>query len=380
MNIAEIERSTCTGCSLCAALCPKSAIAMSADAEGFLYPKCNTDLCTNCGICFKECPSRKEIPKEDGQQVYEAKAKDDSLRKDSTSGGIFGLLAQIVLEKNGCVYGAGFEDGTCHVVHRRAESIEELQPLHDSKYVQSRIDQVFVPLQRDLEAGKMVLFSGTPCQVHAVKRFAERKKLADNLLLCDIVCHGCPSPAVYEKHLAYLEKKNHISIASVKFRAKEYGWSKDCKRILKLTATNGKVIQDTSYYQLYFRNNLLSRPVCERCRYSIPDRVSDITLGDFWGHKRLENDELGISLVMTNTEKGRHALEDIRDLAFLAESDLDIASRENVRLKQPPKFGPWRKPFWAAYHHLGYARALKLFTGKQLFSSVIRRIVIRLWK
>lgn len=112
MNITEIGKSICTGCSLCSAVCPKSAIAMSADEEGFLYPKCNTALCINCGICLKECPSRKDIPKKEGQRFYEAKAKDDALRKSSTSGGIFGLLAQKVLEEHGCVYGAGFEDGS----------------------------------------------------------------------------------------------------------------------------------------------------------------------------------------------------------------------------------------------------------------------------
>lgn len=380
MNITEISKDACTGCGLCTAVCPKSAIAMVADGEGFLYPRCSVALCINCGICLQECPSRIELPMENTPKFYEAKAKENSVRKASTSGGIFSLLAQKVLEAQGCVYGAGFEDGSCRVVHRRADNMTELRALSDSKYVQSRIDPVFALLQKDLEARKMVLFSGTPCQVHAVRQFAEKRKFSEKLLLCDIVCHGCPSPAIYEEHLAFLEKKYKMNIASVKFRDKEYGWSKSCQRILKATSTEGTVFQDTSYYQLYFSYGVLSRPVCEKCRYCTPNRVSDITLGDFWGCQALENDELGISLLVTNTEKGKRALSDIREHVVLAESSMDVASRENIHLKQPSVSGPWRKPFWSAYHLFGYEKTLKIFTDRRVIPSILRRIVVRFWK
>lgn len=380
MNITEISKNACTGCGLCTVVCPKSAIIMVSDDEGFLYPMCRTTLCIDCGICLQECPSRIELPTENASEIYEAKAKEDSIRKASTSGGMFNLLARKVLEAQGCVYGAGFEDGSCRVIHRRVDDMNGLGALSDSKYVQSRIEPVFALLQKDLEAGKEVLFSGTPCQVHAVRQFAEKRKLAEKLLLCDIVCHGCPSPAIYEEHLTFLEKKYKMNIASVKFRDKEFGWSKTCQRFLKVTSTEETVFQDTSYYKLYFSYGVLSRPVCEKCRYCTPCRVSDITLGDFWGYTNFENDELGISLLMTNTEKGKHALTDIRKNAVLAESRMDIASRENIHLKQPVVFGPWRKAFWWAYHRLGYQRTLTIFTDKRIIPSILRRMIVRFWK
>lgn len=380
MNITEISKDACTGCGLCKAVCPKDAIEMAADSEGFLYPKYSDALCVDCGICLNQCPSRIALPEENTPEVYEAKAKDDDLRKVSTSGGIFTLLARKVLEAQGAVYGAGFEDGSCRVVHRRAVQEDDLAALRDSKYVQSRLDPVFSLLQKDLEAGKPVLFTGTPCQVHAVRQFAEKKKLTENLLLCDFVCHGCPSPGIYEEHLAHLEKKHNAPIAGVKFRDKEYGWSKANRRILKLTAKDGSVFQDTSYYALYFSYGVTLRPVCEKCRYCTPNRVSDVTLGDFWGEHTLENDELGISLLMANTEKGKQALENIRELAVLAESNMDIASKENIHLKKPVLFGPWRRPFWTAYHRLGYEKTLKIFTGKGKLPAILRRMIVRLWR
>lgn len=380
MNITEISSKACTGCALCSVICPKFAITMVADEEGFLYPKCNDELCINCGICLHKCPSRVELQVENTSEIYEAKAKDRLIRESSTSGGIFSLMAQNILKSQGCVYGAGFENDSYRVVHKRVDDLNGLRALNDSKYVQSNIESVFIPLKKDLEAGKKVLFSGTPCQIHAISEFVKKSTFAENLFLCDIVCHGCPSPEIYEKHLAFLEKKYEMKIKSVKFRDKEYGWSKSCQRILKVVSRKGDVFQDTSYYKLYFSYGVLSRPVCEQCRYCTPNRVSDITLGDFWGNHDLENDELGISLIMVNTDKGKRMMKEIRESMFLSESNINIASKENIHLRLPVVFGSWRNSFWSAYQRLGYEKTLKIFTDQSIVFRLMRKMIVHFWK
>ena len=375
MNIKSIDRGECTGCGLCAIACCKSAIKMIPDEEGFIYPSCDIDLCIDCGLCVLKCPTQIDLPEENPIAVYEAQAKQDSILMDTSSGGVFRLIAQKIIEENGCVYGAGYESDSCRVVHIRVDNKDDLPQLSDSKYVQSRMYDIYTLLERDLQTGKKVLFSGTPCQVHAVKLFADKKNISHNLILCDIVCHGCPSPSVYEEHISYLEDKYKVCIKNVKFRDKEFGWNKSNARFLKFISTTGAEYRDNLYYKLYFSYGVISRPVCEKCRYCSPNRVSDITIGDFWGNQRLTDNGKGISLCIINTSEGGELLSSIDDLVVLASSSIDIASKENVHLRSPVVFGQWRKSFWWTYQHLGYRSALRIFTRDGIIYSIIRRIV-----
>lgn len=217
----------CCGCSACASICGHDAITMQPDSLGFLYPVVDTAKCVNCGLCEKVCAFNDNYDTSQNFSepiAYGARQKDINEIMKSRSGAVFAALSDYILENGGVIYGAGYTDHF-RVVHKRATTKEERDELRGSKYVQSDMRDIFRSVKADLQSGKVVLFSGTPCQTSGLNSFISRK-LRDNLFLVDIVCHGVPSPYIWRDYIAYLEKKQGSKIVWVSFRDKEqFGWA-----------------------------------------------------------------------------------------------------------------------------------------------------------
>ena len=370
------RKTECSGCGLCKILCPYQAIEMQEDEEGFLYPQIDPIKCTDCGLCKNKCPfTHFENMETKEPKVFAAKSKINDIRKYSTSGGIFSLLSDYVLENKGTVYGAAYENIN-HIIHKRAVNQQQRDEQRDSKYVQSSIINIYNLLYADLQDGKDVLVTGTPCQVHAINNFLLNKKYTGSLYLCDIVCHGVGSPLIYRQHLQYLENKYNMKIDKIYFRSKDLGWAKNCKRYIKCQSKD-KTVLDDLYYKLYFNYNIISRPSCEKCPYASSKRTSDITIGDFWGIEKVApdfEDGLGISLVITNSEKGEKLLQNIESSASLIQSSWSDAVKENPRLSSPTKFGKMRDEFWRLQKKWEYEKVLKFYFDNSFIGKVKRRV------
>lgn len=305
--------SKCTGCYACASACPKNAITMVRNVEGFEYPKIDKEKCVECGICRQVCPSNK---KGEATEIISAKAaanKNSDVIKNSSSGGLFYALAEFTLNRGGVVFGAGYDENFA-VVHKYTETIEGINEFMRSKYVQSRIGSAFVDAKTMLDQGKEVLFVGTPCQISGLKSFL--KKDYENLIAVDFICHGVPSPAVWKKYLANLENKNNAKAKDVSFRSKENGWG---NYSFKVDFSDGDVFIQTGSVNLYthaFQQSLVLRPSCYDC-LNKSYRASDITLADFWGIKNVLPEwfsDDGVSLVLTHTEKGETRLDELSQI------------------------------------------------------------------
>ena len=302
----------CCGCEACVQTCPKQCISFDEDAYGFRYPTVNPDVCIQCGRCTKVCPMLNASTPHQPATVYAMQHPAENIRQQSSSGGIFTLLAQEVFARNGVVFGARF-NSDWEVVHDYAETMDALQPFMGSKYVQSRIGMSFVQAKDFLKSGRWVLFSGTSCQIAGLRRFLGRDY--DRLLTIDVVCHGVPSPLVWRKYLEVIKAKSTdatTQITHIAFRDKATGWKKSSLTI-KGTTTNRQEAHtllhercDRNVYMRLFHHDLTLRPSCFNCPAKEGKAGSDFTLADFWGiAKRAPelDDDKGTSMVMVNTEK-----------------------------------------------------------------------------
>lgn len=349
----------CTGCKACANACAKSAITFLADDEGFWYPKIDNSLCVKCGSCRAACPQlqgKHANHANEQQKVYAAWIKNKQLRRQSTSGGAFTVLADGVLKNKGAVYGAGF-DKDHRVIHKRICTKRELAQLRGSKYVQSDIGDTFQQVKRDLKAGKTVLFTGSPCQIDGLYALL-KSRYEGQLYTVDLVCHGVPSPMIYEDYRRYMEKTYQSKISEIYFRDKTPGWSVFG---MKIVFENGEVYQKDTYNDPYIRGflrELFLRASCHRCRYADTDRVADITLADFWGYKA-ENkkgfdDDKGISLVMINNANGSQLFKSVSSRLYCMEKSLAEAVAGNRMLREPFPPAENRDRFWADYPRLSF--------------------------
>lgn len=336
-NINELDKNNCTGCRMCEQICPVKAIEMVENKEGFIEPKVNEEKCINCGLCFKRCPQLNDVKNNrlDEIKVYAAKNKNIEEQKESSSGGIFSILANYVLENNGIVYGCAFNSNLI-AEQISIESKEELYKLRGSKYVQSNTQNTFTEAKKDLENNRLVLYSGTPCQIAGLKAFLNKDY--DNLITVDLVCHGVPSPKLFKKYLEYLEKKYKSRVINYEFRNKEKnGWGLTSKVVFD----NGKKIYINANLDAYYKSFLKSytyREVCYNCKYANSNRISDITLADYWGiQKQIPEfyDKQGISAMLINTKKGFEFFKQLKQNMIAKESNIYSVIKENHNLEYP---------------------------------------------
>lgn len=301
----------CCGCKACENICPVSAISMKEDLNkmGFKYPVIDKSKCINCGQCIKVCPMNSE--KSDNKILLKTGAisKDNGIRKQSSSGGIFTILTEDILDKNGIVYGA-FLDGT-NLYHKKAVNKEERDSFRGSKYIQSDMKNVYKDIGKELNAGKLIYFSGTPCQVVALKNYLKESQINDkNLTTQDFICHGVGSNKFFEQYIYKKEKKYNSIVNKISFRAKKYPYY---IQDMKIEFKNGKTYHSLAtkydeFYYFYLRN-LISRDSCYNCKFANENHASDITLADCWGDIPKEyNDGLGSSIICANTEKGKEVI------------------------------------------------------------------------
>lgn len=317
------NKKDCNGCGTCALRCPKKAITMIEDEEGFLYPIIDNKKCINCGLCQRICSNNpnKNVYQ---QKVYAAKNKENKKREQSTSGGIFKILAENIIAKNGVVFGVKY-DKNLNVIHDYTEELEECQKFSISKYVRSALNDSYQKVEEFLNQDRYVLFTGTPCQVYGLKKYL--KKDYNKLILCEIMCHSNPSPKVFKLYKENIEKDNNKKIKQYFFRSKDKEMN---NRPYALFEDGTK--KNYEVYNIAFNSMLISRPSCSHCKFCDSNRKADITIGDFWGIENIApefDDKKGISLVLINTEKGKNIFDEIKNKTIYIESNIEVAFKNN---------------------------------------------------
>lgn len=326
------DESLCCGCRACEQVCSKKAISIKVNAEGFLYPAVDETLCVNCGLCSIVCPIEnptkvKVFPK----ATYAAHSINRSDRKNSSSGGVFSVIAKFVLEKKGCVYGAAFDENL-YLKHVRIVDEYQLPRLMGSKYIQSDVGNCYQQVKKDLNDGLWVYFVGTPCQVAGLKLFL--RKDYDLLITSDIVCHGTPSIKIFNVFTNVLEKKWNAKIVDFKFRDKRVnGWSCSCSCVTE--NERGKRTEHlydrvmNAYLDAFLSGNM-NRECCYKCPFADESRTGDFTLADYWGVKKVfpELDcQDGISVMTMNSEKAQQMMLEMKDNIGLIESNYRVAAQ-----------------------------------------------------
>lgn len=361
----------CTGCASCANRCPQQCITMQPDTYGYIHPVIDQNECIDCQICIKACPVNNEINYYSPQKAYAAWSLDSQDRETSTSGGIASVLSQYILSQNGIVYGAAVCHD-CNVTHIRVSTTQELHLLKGSKYVQSSIHDCYKKVKEDLIAGKQVLFTGTPCQVAGLAQFLV--KPYPNLTTMDLICHGVPSLALLHKHIESVCDINQVT--SLSFREKE-GYILDIKK----GETN--LYRKAFPYDTYlngFMYGLFYRSSCYQCLYAKPKRISDITIGDFWGLgliTKFNHSKDKVSVILPNTPKGENLIQNCSHRLFLEEREVMEAINGNAQLQCPAKKHESYDLFRKLYPLLGYKMAMKVSLIKFFLKHYIFNILIR---
>lgn len=306
------DKQQCCGCGACLQKCPKQSISFYEDNEGFLYPHVDTETCIDCGLCEKVCPVLNPYDTCEPLQVLAAINKDEKIRMESSSGGIFTLLAEPIIREGGVVFGARFDE-EWQVILDYTESIEGLAAFRGSKYVQARTEGTYKQCEQFLKSGRKVLFTGTPCQIAGLHHYLRNQY--DNLITCDCVCHGVPSPKVWRKYLCELSDMTKKAISDVSFRNKDDGWNQFNTSIASNDSANSIVVKqyhrENAYMKAFFMDVIL-RPSCYACKAKHGSSNSDITIADYWGIQEKHPDmydNKGTSLVFVNTEKGANTID-----------------------------------------------------------------------
>jgi len=341
------------------------------DKEGFFQPVIDTERCLDCRKCENACPIIQGTLKKtrEDPDVYAAWNKDEKILKQSSSGGIFGVFAQYILSKQGVIFGAAYCDGL-EVCHIAIEKLDNLHKLQGSKYVQSNIGESYRHVKKALVENRYVLFTGTPCQIAGLYAFLEGDKF-ENLLTCDLVCHGVPSPGVFKSYINYLEIKEMAKITGIEMRTKKRGWSSVFD--MRYIYDNSKEIEiKNAFKDAYmngFLNNIYLRKSCYNCKYAKIPRESDITLGDFWG---IGNDipfnhptKQGVSLVLVNSEKGKKLFEQCKENMFFEKRTLEEAKKGNVMLSQRKYENPYREQFFMDYQKKSFEELISLYLNRR---------------
>ena len=362
----------CCGCTACKTVCPKQCITMVEDNEGFLYPKVDTNLCIDCQACVKVCPFHNPADEDKPKSVYAALNKDEEIRKESSSGGVFTILAETVINEGGVVFGAKFtDDWQVEIVP--TETIEGLAAFRGSKYLQAKMGNSLSLAKKYLKEGRKVLFSGTPCQIAGLKHYL--RKDYDNLLAVDFVCHGVPSPKVWRMYLDEVTQAGKRAISDIKFRDKPQGWKRfnftlsynESEKSYTMSSYNGD-----NHFMRAFLSDMILRPSCYNCQAKCGRSHSDITIGDFWGIDQVllqMDDDKGTSLLFVHTAKGKAAL-DFEGMKY-ADASYDEALKFNPAIIRSAIIHKKRDDFFSKIDKT--TNVIKLI-DKELYPSLSIRI------
>ena len=378
-NIVESlqTKRNCSGCYSCVSACPQKCITMKNDNEGFWYPDIDEKLCIQCGLCEKKCPiinMPRSQKSESDISAYAAYTKDPQIREKSSSGGLFTEIANYVLHREGVVFGAAFDDDL-NLKHMSVESIEDIEKLQGSKYIQSNIGTAYQDAKNYLDANRLVLFTGTPCQIAGL--YSYLGKQYDNLITQDIVCHGVPSPIVWKRYIKHQESLAGSKIQRVNFREKISGWKDYSIGLVFLNRRKyTKLIREDLYMQSFLKN-LSLRPSCYACSFKKKIRQSDFTLADFWGIEKVfpeMDDDKGISLVLANSDKGQAIFSEISENIYYRPVDIDEAIRYNSAATASPEKSIQRDLFMQSIGNDDFKTVVNRFTKVSAFSKCIAMV------
>lgn len=376
----------CCGCGACMNICPKYAISMESNENGFRYPKVDLEKCIDCGLCLQVCSYTKNKTPASRKKAFAA-AGVDTDPMQSASGGLFASFAKHILSAGGVVYGCAMlqENNTLHPKHIRVDKESDLPLLKGSKYVQSDIGMAYREVRDDLKSERPVLFTGTPCQVEGLRGFL--RKDYDNLYTIDIICHGVPSIQMFRDYLLFVEGKEKKKVVDYKFRDKSGGWKLHGKMVLEAPDGKRETVffepEQSSYYQM-FLNSYTYRENCYQCPYAGDHRPGDITIGDYWCidlvHPELlvENagpfdEKKGISCLIINNEQGQRLVEAFGSGIEKRESSFENAARYNGQLKHPSVLKPEREIALRKYAK-GYD-VLDRWYRRKLFPIKVKRTI-----
>lgn len=369
--IAIKEKEQCCGCEACRQICPKNCIEMKSDKEGFLYPEIDNSKCIACGLCDMVCPeNQQEGDLVSGYKIsaYGGWHVDDKLRKESSSGGAFSLFANYILDRGGIVFGCALDE-EMHARHVGVESVDELGELRGSKYVQSKIGDSYKKVKAAIENGQMVLFVGTPCQAAGLYTYMGNKKHS-NLWIMDFICHGVPSPQIFEEYLKEEENRNKSKIVIHKFRNKDKGWSQTGLQLGTYSEfSNGAKIRRypalRDSYMNGFLGDLYLRPSCYRCSFKqISQQYADITIADFWGVNKIDkelNDKKGTSLMLIQSDHGDFLWSKVNKQFFFREVNWKEAIKYNKPILKSANKSMQRDYFFEKYYDKGYKYVSKRY-------------------
>lgn len=383
-NRVEIKRPSlckekCTGCGACKDICPVRAIDLVADSEGFLYPLTDAVKCIQCGKCDKICPVQAER-KNSGNDIiaYAARTKNEEVLLNSSSGGIFTEFATYIIKEGGVVFGAAF-DKNFKLIHIGIDNMDDLDQLRGSKYVQSEIGDSYIRAREYLDAGRLVLFTGTPCQIGGLHSFLGRQY--DNLYTQDLICHGVPSPMIWQKYIEYRESKAASSLRRTFFRHKKNGWKMFSVQFEFSNCTEYiQTIRD-DLYMCSFLQNLSLRPSCYNCAFKTQKRQCDISLADFWGVDKIHpemDDDKGTSLIVIHSDKGKQLFESIKENLLYLETDLSEALKYNSAMTSSVPKNERRSDFIRTTAAHGFSKSKKFV--RPSFVCRIKKIIRRMIK
>jgi len=321
---------------------------MIEDNEGFFYPKVDDVKCIKCGLCEKVCPIINNKERVNNTEAYACINNNEDIRNESSSGGIFTLLSESIINNGGVVFGAGFDE-ELDLVHSYTDKIEGLAKFRGSKYLQSKIGDTYQQTKEFLDKGIMVLFSGTPCQIDGLLSYL--RKEYDNLICVDIICHGVPSPKVFKMYRTELEKKYGATTRKITFRSKEHSWRQYSVLFSFNNNTNYSTKMNQNIFMRGFLQDLYLRPSCYNCKSKTLNRLSDLTIADFWGVENIVpeiDDDKGTSLVLVNSDKGKKVFQKLQGKMIMKQVDCGQAIKYNSSAIKSVNLNTKREKFFKA--------------------------------
>lgn len=360
----EIE---CNGCQMCKDICTRNAISYITSKEGFWFPKVDYSKCINCGICVKKCPNKTKVDVQKNLPIVKAVwSKDKEVRLASTSGGLFFELANYILQNKGYVEGCVYDEDFKGAHQTIISSVDKLEPLMVSKYVESSAEGIYKKIKKILFTGKLVLFVGAPCQCAAL--YSYLGKDYENLFVVDFLCRGANSPKAHKKYIEYLENKYNGKIIKLRSKDKRNGWQRFGQSALfdngmEYFLPHEKDLRVVAYH----RGNLMSRESCLDCKFKELPRYADLTLGDFWGINAEEVDDIdsGISLCFINSDKGKYLIENIKDRICVINKTIEEAKKGNPAIYSSASCSKNRKIFLNKLDSNSFDLLVKKYADKE---------------
>lgn len=370
-------KTDCYGCTACSIKCPKSAVTMVPDNEGFIYPSIDKSKCINCGLCQTVCPYEKNIEMNNNMSAYAFINSNKEDLHDSSSGGAFIAFAKEIIDSEGVVCGCIFDE-KLKAIHCITDNLKIVKRMQGSKYVQSDLGIIFTDVKIELDSGRSLLFVGTPCQVAGLKGFLGKDY--PNLITIDLICHGVPSPKLLSQYIDFEKSNGHV-ITDICFRDKENnGWASS--GTLSLISNGKHKIKHISpynngYYNLYYLNNEVSRISCYSCKFATSSRVGDITIGDCWNiDALLPNVDYsnGVSVLLINTEKGHDIFNKIKHCNSVYSISISDAIKGNRNLIMPSNMPAKRKDVYERIQKYGLEKVITEDCKFQYVRPLVRKM------